>query len=144
MGGGGGGGFSNDDASKVQEAAEARLRAIASKSTKVLFVCEESDRKSLDSLLGSSTVFPGDRTTIIDGRQASQVDATLDSATFLVVFTDQTKSTPFVDTAIEKATTKKISGVHVKAKPSSLVPSKVSAYRWRSLTWEELEAIFSA
>jgi hypothetical protein len=142
--GGGGGGLSTEDASKVQEAAEARLRAIASKSTKVLFVCEESDRKSLDSFLERSTVFPRNRTAIIDGSQASLVDAALDSVTFLVVFSDQAQSTPFVDTAIDMALRKKISGVHVKAQPKALVPSKISAYRWRSLTWEELEAIFSA
>lgn len=47
-GGGGGGGFSPSDATKVQEAAEARLKAVASKSTKVLFACEAIDKQSLE------------------------------------------------------------------------------------------------
>jgi|SRR5579859_2095909 len=143
MGGGSsGGGFSPSDAQQVQKAAEARLRDIASKSTKVLFVCEAADKRALESHLARSKVFPNDRTIIIDSSQASMVDAALDSTTFLVAFTDEAKSTPFIDSVIDKALVKKISGVHVKAQSKSLVPSKVSAYRWRSLTWDELEAIF--
>ena len=145
MGGsGGGGGFSSTEAEQVQKAAEARLKAIASKSTKVLFVCEAVDKRSLDSHLARSKVFGEGRTVVIDGGQANKVGAALDSTTFLVVFTNETKTTPFIDGAIDKALAKKISGVHVKAQPKSLVPSKATAYRWRSLTWEELEAIFSA
>ena len=143
-GGGGGGGFSSGDATKVQEAAEARLKAIASKSTKVLFVCEETDRKSLESHLARSKAFPKNRTAVIDSSQANKVDAALDSTTFLVVFTNEAKATPFVDSVIDKGLKAKISGVHVKAQPKSLVPSKIGAYRWRSITWEELEAIFGA
>jgi hypothetical protein len=143
MGGGsGGGGFSSSDMAKVQEAAEARLKAIASKSTKVLFVCEAIDKKSLESHLARSKVFPNDRTVVIGSAEANTVDTALDNTTFLVVFTNQTKSTAFIDSVIDKALTKKTSGLHVKAQPTSLIPSKVSAYRWRSLTWEELEAIF--
>ncbi|MGB7866537.1 MAG: hypothetical protein WCF74_24320 [Candidatus Sulfotelmatobacter sp.] len=107
MGGsGGGGGFSPSDAAQVQKAAEARLKNIASKSTKVLFICETIDRKSLESHLEQSKVFPKSRTVVIDGGKANTIDAALDSTTFLVPFT----------------------GVHVKAQPKSLVPAKVSAY----------------
>jgi hypothetical protein len=144
MGGsGGGGGFSSSEAEQVQRAAEARLKAIASKSTKVLFVCEAVDRKSLESHLAQSKVFTKGRTIVIDSGHANQVDAALDSATFLVVFTNEAKATQFIDSVIDKAL-KKISGVHVKAQPKSLAPSKATAYRWRSLAWEELEAIFGA
>jgi PleD family two-component response regulator len=143
-GGGGGGGFSSSDMAKMQEAAEARLRAIASKSTKILFVCENIDKQSLESHVAQSKAFPKNRTTVLDATQATKVDAQLESATFLVVFTDQTKSTAFIDSVIDKALLKKMSGVHVKAQAKSLVPSKVTAYRWRSITWKELEAIFSA
>jgi len=143
-GGGGGGGFSSSDMTKVQEAAEARLKAIASKSTKVLFVCEAADKKSLETHLAQSAAFPKGRAVVIDSSQAKAVDAALDTVTFLVAFTDETKATPFIDSMIDKALAKKISGIHVKAQQKSLVPSKATAYRWRSLTWEELEAIFSA
>jgi hypothetical protein len=143
-GGGGGGGFSSSEAEQVQKAAEARLKAIASKSTKVLFVCEAVDKKSLESHLARSKAFTESRTTVIDSGQANQVDGVLDSTTFLVVFTNEAKATQFIDSVIDKALAKKISGVHVKAQPKSLAPSKATAYRWRSLTWEELEAIFSA
>lgn len=69
MGGGSGGSFSSSEAAQVEKAAEARLKAIASKSTKILFVCEEEDRKSLDSHLARSTVFKGARTTVVDSTQ---------------------------------------------------------------------------
>jgi hypothetical protein len=94
--------------------------------------------------LARSTVFKKERVTVIDSAQPKAVDAVLDSTTFLVPFTNETKAAPFIDAVIDKALEKKISGVHVKAQPRSLVPSKVGAYRWRSLTWPELEAIFSS
>jgi hypothetical protein len=145
MGGSGSsGGFSSSEAEQVQRAAEARLKAIASKSTKVLFVCEAIDMKSLESHLARSRVFTEDRTIVIDSGRANQIDAALDRATFLVAFTNEAKVTQFIDSVIDKALAKTISGVHVKAQPKSLAPSKATAYRWRSLTWEELEAIFSA
>ncbi len=142
-GGGGGGGFSPSDATKVQEAAEARLKAVASKSTKVLFACEATDKQSLELHLAQSKVFSKYRTALIDATQANKVDSELEKATFLVVFTDETKATAFIDSVIDKALRKKISGVHVKAQSKSLVPSKIGAHRWRSITWKELEAIFS-
>jgi hypothetical protein len=142
-GGGGGGGFSSSEAEQVEKAAAARLKALASKSTKVLFVCQQEDRKSLDSHLARSTVLINDRISIIDSTQAKAVDTALEGATFLVAFTNEAKAASFIDSVIDKALTKKISGVHVKAPPKSLVPSKIGAYRWRSITWEELEAFFS-
>jgi hypothetical protein len=143
-GGGGGGGFSQSDAEQVQKAAEDRLKAIASQSTKVLFVCEAVDKKSLETLLAQSKVFSNNRFIVVDSSQANTIDAALVNATFLVAFTDQTKATPFIDSAIDKAIAKRISGVHAKAQANSVVPSKVSAYRWRSVTWKELEAIFTS
>jgi PleD family two-component response regulator len=144
MGGSGsGGGFSSSDMTNMQAAAEARLKAIASKSTKILFVCEKTDKQSLEAHLKKSTSFPKSRFAVLDASQASKVDALLENATFLVGFTDKTSAATFIDSVIEKALPKKMSGVHVKAHPKSLVPSKVGAYRWRSITWKELEAIFS-
>jgi hypothetical protein len=32
--------------------------------------------------------------------------------------------------------------IHAKAQDASLIPSKVMAYRWPSLIWEKLEAMF--
>jgi hypothetical protein len=142
MGGGGGGGFSQSDADQVQKAAEARLKAIASKSTKVLFICEAIDKKSLESHLARSKAFPKERIEVIDSSQANKVDAALDAVTFVVAFTEEAKSASFIDSVVDKVLIKKIYGVHVKAQPKSLVPSKISAYRWRSITWDELEAIF--
>ncbi len=128
---------------RCSERLKQNFKAIASKSTKVLFVCEAVDKKSLESHLARSKVFPKERTVVIASDQANQVEAAFDSTTFLVVFTNEAKAAPFIDSVIDRALAKKISGVHVKAQPKSLAPSKATAYRWRSLTWEELEAIFS-
>jgi hypothetical protein len=143
MGGSGGGGsFSSSDMAKMEQAAEARLKALASKSTKVLFVCEQVDRKALDSLLAQSRVFTTARAAVIDGSESQHIDAALDGTSFLVAFTSAAKGSPFIDAAIDKAFAKKIPGVHVKGLAKPLIPSKVTAYRWRSITWAELEAIF--
>jgi hypothetical protein len=143
MGGSGGGGsFSSKDMAKIQEAAEERLRALASKSTKLLFVCEQSDKKSLEALLVKSAVFPSGRVVVIDSTQTNKVDEVFEGVTFLVCFTDATKDSLFIDGVIDKAMAKRIGVVHVKGHSKSLIPSKISAYRMRSITWRELEAIF--
>ena len=129
-----------------QKAAEARLKALASKSTKVLFICEAIDKRSFDQFAFSSIQGVSGRVAPLSLTVVRQTKLVLPwtAQLLLVVFTNETKTTPFIDGAIDKALAKKISGVHVKAQPKSLVPSKATAYRWRSLTWEELEAIFSA
>ena len=144
MGGSGGGGsFSSSDMSKIQQAAEERLKALASKSTKVLFVCETADKQSLGALLTKSPAFTKGRAVVIDASEANKVDAALDNGvSFLVCFTDATTSASFLDSVIDKAMAKRIGGVHVKANSKSMIPSKISAYRMRSISWRELEAIF--
>jgi hypothetical protein len=143
MGGSGGsGGFSSGDMSKIQAAAEERLRALASKSTKILFLCEAVDKSALESLLSKSTVFSNERVIVVDSGEAVKLDGALDGISFFVCFTDTATSTSFIDAAIDKAMAKKIGGVHVKAKSKSIIPSKISAYRMRSVTWRELETIF--
>jgi hypothetical protein len=143
MGGGGGGsGISSSDMSKLQQAADERLKVLASNSTRILFVCEALDRASLEAHLGVSQVFKSDRLAILDGNQSSTADGLIESSTFLVVFTDAASDTRFLDATIDKALIKKMGSVHVKSQPKSSIPSKVTAYRWRSITWAELEEIF--
>lgn len=134
--------FSSTHMSKMQEAAEARLKALASGSTKVLFICEQADRKSLDSHLARSQVFKGDRVVVIDGSQSAQIDEALGYVTFLVAFTNEATAAPFIDSVVDKALIKRIGAVHVQAHEKALIPSKVTAYRWRSVTWAQLEEIF--
>jgi hypothetical protein len=143
MGGGGGGsGISSSDMSKLQQAADERLKVLASNSTRILFVCEALDRASLEAHIAASEVFKSDRLAILDGNQSSTADGLIDSSTFLVVFTDAATDTRFLDAIIDKALIKKMGSVHVKSQSKSSIPSKVTAYRWRSITWAELEEIF--
>jgi hypothetical protein len=143
MGGGGGGsGISSSDMSKLQQAADERLRSLASNSSKVLFVCEEIDRSSLEAHIVDSHVFRKDRISLLDSSRAGDADGLIESSTFLVVFTDAATNTRFLDAVIDKALVKKMGSVHVKSRARSVIPSKVTAYRWRSITWAELEEIF--
>jgi hypothetical protein len=143
MGGSSSGGtFSSDDMKKMQEAAEARLRVLASQSTKILFICEDLDSRSLQSHLSRSSAFKPNRTISLSASQSGQVDDALEVVTFLVPFTNETTSAPFIDGVMDKALLKKLAGVHVQGHKKSFVPSKIAAYRWRSITWDELEAIF--
>src|ERR1043166_5158007 len=139
-------GFSSTNMDRMRQLAEARLRELASNSTKVLFACEDTDRESLDALLADSKVLQKDRISVIDSAQAKAIDTALIGITFLVVFTDKTKHASFIDSTIDKALdkglTQRINGLHVKATSKSLTPSKVAAYRWRSLSWEEMELLF--
>jgi hypothetical protein len=128
--------------SKMQEAAEARLKALASGSTKVLFICEQADRRSLDSHLARSQVFTASRIVVVDSGQPEQIDGALSGATFLVAFTNTATIATFIDSALDKALLKRIGVLHVQAHDKALIPSKVTAYRWRSVTWDQLEAIF--
>ena len=143
MGGGGGGsGISPGDMSKLQQAADERLKVLASNSTRILFVCEALDRATLEAHIAASEVFKSDRLAVLDGSQPSTADGLIESSTFLVVFTDTATDTRFIDTIIDKALLRKMGSVHVKSRPQSSIPSKVTAYRWRSITWAELEEIF--
>jgi thiamine monophosphate synthase len=143
MGGSSGGGsFSSKDVERMEAAAEARLKALASKSTKVVFVCEDLDRQSLESRLARSQAFLKERVVVIDSAQPGQVDKELGSATFLVAFTNEAKAAPFINDVIDKAMEKRIGIVHVQAHSKTLIPSKISAYRLRSVTWSQLESIF--
>lgn len=135
-------GFSSADMDRMRQVAEARLRELASKSTRILFACEDTDRKSLDALLSESKVLQKDRISVIDSDQAKNIDAAFVGITFLVVFTHNTKHAFFIDTAIDKALDQKVSGLHVRATNTSLIPPKVAAYRWRSFSWDEMELLF--
>jgi hypothetical protein len=142
MGGSSGSSFSSSDMAKLQAAAEERLRAIASKSSKILFACEQTDRGSLDALLARTPIFSGTRALVVDASQAGSLDKELDQAPLVVVFTDKSTQTTFLDKVTDAALLRKLAGVHVQAKPGALIPSKVTAYRWRSMSWNELVALF--
>jgi hypothetical protein len=141
-GGGGGGGISATDMSKLQQAADERLKAIASNSTHILFACEVVDRGSLDRHLAGSTVFKKDRIAVVDGNNPNSANALIASSTFLVLFTDAAADTRFLDAIVDKTLANRMGGVHAKAQAKSTIPSKVTAYRWRSIIWGDLEKMF--
>lgn len=146
MGGGGsvGPGLSSEDFAKLREAANAKLRELAAKSTLILFVAEAGDRRSLDSHLArSSNIFPANRIQVVDGSDPKTAFSSVAAATFVVLFTNDATDTTFLSKLADIALAEKKAAIHVQAKPTSAIPSKVTANRWRSVDWAELEKLFS-
>ena len=144
MGGSGGGGFSAADRSMLSDAANARLRELVDNSTKILFACEEIDRVTLDDRLGRSKVLPKERCTVVDASEGVDVAASsLDGASVLVTFTDAAEEAEFLNKVIDQGLLRKRRGLHVRNAGEAIIPSKVTAYRWPSMSWNEMEELFS-
>jgi hypothetical protein len=143
MGGGGGGdGPSQIDLSRLAQAAEERLKQLVKTGTKLLFACEKEDRRALDSHLARSKVFKAKDVSVVDSAEKTAGLEAVDKHSVVVVFTDDVKKADFLDQIVETSLAKKRQGIHVKAKDKSLIPSKAMAYRWPSIDWEKLEAMF--
>jgi hypothetical protein len=145
MGGGGSGGssISSDELAKLEAAASARLKDLASKSDVILFAAEEVDRRSLDSHLeNSKEVFPPARIIVFDGSNEAAALSAVSGSSFVVLFTDKAKDTTFLSRLADRALLEKRAGVHARATGQSEIPSKVTANRWRSVRWPELEEFF--
>jgi hypothetical protein len=142
MGGGSGGG-SGIDLSKLTGAAEERLRQLAQAGTHILFACQVEDIKALESHLQRSTVFDPKKYDVTDSSKGGAYEALLDKSSVVVVFTNDTQQTSFLDDVVERALQKKKQGIHAKATDTSKIPVKATAYRWPSLLWEKFEEMFS-
>jgi hypothetical protein len=143
MGGSSGGGPSQIDLSKLTKVAEDRLKQLAQSGTRILFACETEDLKSLKSHLArSSKVFDPKKFVVFDSAAGSAAMAEIDKCSIVIVFTDATKNSGFIDQVVEASLAKKKQGIHAKAQDASLIPSKVMAYRWPSLIWAKVEEMF--
>jgi hypothetical protein len=140
--GGGSSGVSGVDLSKLTGAAEQRLRQLAQAGTHILFASEEEDRKSLDSHLKRSKVFDSKKYDVTDSSKGDDYMRLLDKSSVVVVFTDNTQQTAFLDDVIEQALGKRKQGIHAKTKETARIPVKATAYRWPSLVWEKFEEMF--
>jgi hypothetical protein len=134
--------FSNDDMDRLKKIAEEKLEALLAQSTKVLFACEQIDRRSLDSHLARSKVILKEKIITIDSTESEKADASLKAASMLVLFTNEAKTTVFLDSLIDPMLKLQKNGFHVKAHGAAILPTKVVAYRWRSVSWETLETFF--
>jgi hypothetical protein len=143
MGGSGGGspGISSSSISDILAAAEERLRQIAAEASHVLFGVEPGDRSSLDGLLAG--VDPKGMSFRVISSAQVPIDNDVLWANWVVVFTDNAQSTDFLDHVVEAAIRAKKAGVHVRASPSAKIPSRVTAYRWRSISWADFLALLA-
>ena len=143
MGGGssGSGGITDARMAELAAAATKRLQELISTSSHLLFACEPADRKSLDARLKKSTTLQKKKYSIVEN--VTEAEPALKKSTFTVVYTEATTTTKFLDWVVDQTIVAKKAGVHVKGKNDALVPSKVSAMRWHSIGWNELESFFS-
>ncbi|MBZ0262269.1 MAG: hypothetical protein K8F90_16915 [Hyphomicrobiales bacterium] len=144
MGGGGSGGFSRIDLTELSAAANDRLRKLAETGTRILFVSETDDRKLLDKSLQASKVFDMSKISVHDSSNPAGATEALQSSSVVIGFTSSTAKEDFLNAIAEAATRTKKQGIHVGVGESAIIPSKMKAYRWPSMTWKELEKIFAA
>lgn len=142
MGGSSGGGLSQVDLSKLTRMAEDRIRQLAQSGTQILFACEADDRKALEAHLDRSKVFDPKKYVLVDSSAGDSATAKIDKVSMVIVFTESTKKTSFLDGIIQSTVRKKKQGVHGKGKSNSLIPPQATALRWPSLEWSKLEEIF--
>lgn len=143
MGGSSGGGLSHIDLSKLTRIAEDRLRQLAQSGTRILFACEKQDSSSLTSHLArSAKVFDPKKIVVFNSDQEAAAMSEIDKCSIIIVFTNVASAAPFLDKLVEACLAKKKQGVHAKGQDSSLIPSKVMAYRWPSLPWDKVQAMF--
>jgi hypothetical protein len=142
MGGGSGGGVPSSSIKEVLAAAEERLRKMASEASRILIVCEEEDRAALDSLLDQHGPFPGVELRVLS-TPPIQIESAVAWANWVVVFTADAKNVQVLDHVIETCLQMKKAGVHVKSKTTAKIPSRASAYRWRSISWTEFVALIT-
>jgi hypothetical protein len=143
MGGSGGGGLSGIDLSKLTKVADDRLRELAKTGTRILFLCESGDRRSLDSHLARSNIFQAKKIVVMDASDEEAAVKEIDNSSVIVIFTATIKSAPFLDRIVEVCLARQKQGIHVKATDDALIPSKAMAYRWPSLSWDRLEEMFA-
>jgi transposase-like protein len=79
----------------------------------------------------------------LDSSKAGDTAEKISAATVVIAFTNTAAKFVFLDSLAEQCLRLAKQGIHVRATANSLIPSKVTAYRWSSLTWDRLEEVFS-
>lgn len=138
MGGNVGGSFSSGNFADLEQKIMERLRALAQSANKVLFACEEEDQRALLSHMRRSDFAVGDKVSIAIGPNVSAYAADIQALQLLVTFSDATLQCTFLDGLVEAAFRGQKQCIHVRAHPDAPIPSKVLAYRWRVMSWDEL------
>lgn len=140
--GGGSGGVPSASINEVLAAAEQQLKRMASEASRILIACEPGDRPVLDDLLRRHGPFPD-----VELRVASTPPIPVENdvawANWVAVFTASATETQTLDHVVEACLQMKKAGVHVKSTPAAKIPSRVSAYRWRSILWVQFVALIT-
>jgi len=138
MGSGGPSTVSSRDFDELEKRIAARLGELVGAANRIVFACEELDLKSLTNHMTRSGLVDTTKAQIACGPDAARFLADLNAVQLLVTFTDLATSTAFLDAMAAAAFDAHKQGIHARAQPAALVPSKVRAYRWRAMSWDEL------
>ena len=114
-----------------------RLRQISGDLTRILFVCERDDADSLNADLKANGLSRDARVHIAPFGDPVGLADGIRTATLIVAYTKSATSTAFIDGAVEAAFRQRKPGMHIKGRAGAKIPGKVSAYRWRSVEWQE-------
>ncbi len=138
MGGNIGGSFSSGAFDDLEKRIMERLRALAQSANKVLFACESEDQRALASHMARAGFQVGDKVAMAIGPDASTYASEVASAQLLITFSDSAPQCTFLDVLVEAAFRSQRQCIHVRAHSDASIPSKVLAYRWRVMSWDEL------
>lgn len=115
-----------------------RLGELAKRASQIMFACEAIDLPALTARLQAAGLLDHPKTLLVAGPISSELAADVADIQLLVTFSDVATDTKFLDSLIELAVTAKKQGIHARAVAASTVPSKIRAYRWRAMDWDEL------
>lgn len=118
-----------------------RLGELAKGASRIMFACEAVDLPSLTSKLTQAGFANNSKTFLVVGPDPAPFLADISSIQLLVTYTDKAAETPFLNALIDAALAATKQGIHARAHSSSSVPTKIRAYRWRAMAWEELLAL---
>lgn len=138
MGGNISGSFSSGAFDDLEKRIAERLRALAHSANKILFACEEVDQRALQSHLTRSAIVMGEKNVLAIGPNVATYAQDIGEIQLLVTFTDATTGYDFLNGMVEAAFQSQTQCIHVRAHSASPIPSKVLAYRWRVMSWDEL------
>lgn len=138
MGGSGGGSYSPTDFADLERAILKRLKGVAKDANKIVFACEEADLGVLTTLMDRSGYFVGEKIEVACGTDASIYAELVENSQLLVTFTERATDCRFLNDMVEIAFSERKQGIHAKGNAGAQIPTKVLAYRWRSMSWDDL------
>lgn len=138
MGGNVGGSFSSGAFEDLEKRIMERLRTLVRSANKVVFACERDDQRALLSHMSRSGLAVDEKISLAIGPDLAPFVSIIDSAQLVVTFSNEATRFEFLDSVTETAFAQQTQCIHVRAHLGAAIPSKILAYRFRVMSWDEL------